>query len=81
LPNFAQFLPLLSKFIHIYLQDYDIGPQVANEVKAKVQKKMTAVCGDTLYCDVTELEAICQVSIRSISFGDGIFSNQNPNLG
>jgi hypothetical protein len=34
--------------------------QVANEVKLKVQKKMTAVCGDTLYCDVTELEAICQ---------------------
>ena len=34
--------------------------KVANEVKLKVQKKMTAVCGDTLYCDVTELEAICQ---------------------
>ena len=29
-------------------------------MKLKVQKKMTSVCGDTLYCDVTELEAICQ---------------------
>jgi hypothetical protein len=34
--------------------------QVANEVKSKIQKKMSAVCGNTLYCDVTELEAICQ---------------------
>jgi hypothetical protein len=37
-----------------------LGGQVANEVKAKVQKKMSMVCGTALYCDVTDLEAICQ---------------------
>ena len=34
--------------------------QVANSVKAKVRARLSSVCGDSLYCDVADLEAVCR---------------------
>ena len=33
--------------------------QVEDHVRQKVLGRLQEVCGDSLYCDVTELEAIC----------------------
>ena len=33
--------------------------QVASQVRQKVLDQLDLICGNSLYCDVTELEAIC----------------------
>jgi hypothetical protein len=32
---------------------------VASHVKAKVLEQLEEVCGESLYCDIRELEALC----------------------
>ena len=34
-------------------------PKVADHVRKKVLRQLEMVCGDSLYCDVMDLEAIC----------------------
>ena len=38
--------------------------QVASQVRQKVLDQLDLICGNSLYCDVTELEAICGDILR-----------------
>ena len=38
--------------------------QVASQVRQKVLDQLDLICGNSLYCDVTDLEAICGDILR-----------------
>ena len=39
--------------------------QVASQIRQKVLDQLYLICGNSLYCDVTELEAICGDILRN----------------